>query len=167
MAGVAKRRREAAANPLDVLEELVSANEWPCDRHSECELMVQVAGRWCAYHMYVVWEREMNAMFFSCQLDLRVPETKRGAVYELLARVNEDLWLGHFDLVSQDATTMYRSAVPLRGAAGLSAEQLEDLVDVAILECERFYPALQLVVWGGRPVGEALTVARMDTVGEA
>jgi hypothetical protein len=62
---------------------------------------------------------------------------------------------------------MYRHAIPMRGARGLSAEQLEDLMDVAIQECERFYPALQLVVWGGRSVSEAVLVARMDTKGEA
>ena len=46
-------------------------------------------------------------------------------------------------------------------------EQLEDLVDAAVGECERFYPALQMVVWGGRSVDEALSAALMETVGEA
>lgn len=167
MASLAQTRIETPNNPLDVLEELVSANDWNFERHSECELMVQVSGRWCDYHMYVVWDRQMNAMFVSCQLDQRVPETKRSVVYELLVSINEDLWLGHFDFVRDEGTTMYRHAIPMRGAAGLSAEQLEDLVDVAIHECERFYPALQLVVWGGRSVAEAVMVARMDTHGEA
>ena len=167
MVSLANRQPEPAANPLDTLEELVSANNWTFDRHSECELMVQVGGHWCDYHLYVVWDLDVNAMFVSCQLDQRVPETRRAAVFELLVQVNGGLWLGHFDFVQDDATTMYRHAIPMRGAAGLSAEQLEDLVDIAIHECERFYPALQLVVWGGRSVADAIMVARMDTVGEA
>jgi len=154
-------------NPLDVLEELVCANDWAFDRHSESELMVQVGGRWCDYNLYIVWDPRLSAMFVSCQLDQRVPDTKRTCVYDLLVNVNEALWLGHFDFVRQDSTTMYRSAIPMRGAANLSAEQLEDLIDVAIQECERFYPALQLVVWGGRSVHDALAAARMDTLGEA
>jgi len=161
------RTFEPQNNPLDVLEELVSANDWAFDRHSEWELLIEVAGRWCGYHMYVVWDRHLNAMVFTCQLDLRVPETRRAAVFELLISVNESLWLGHFDFVADDASTMYRYAIPLRGAPGLSVEQLEDLVDVAMQECERFYPALQLVVWGGRSVAEAVMVARMDTIGQA
>ena len=167
MVSLADQYVEALSNPLDTLEELVSANDWTFDRHSECELMVQVGGRCCDYHMYIVWDRNMNAMFVSCRLDQRIPETKRGEIFELLASVNEDLWLGHFDFVREDGTTMYRHAIPMRGTTGLSAEQLEDLVDVAIQECERFYPALQLVVWGGRSVADAMMVARMDTVGEA
>lgn len=167
MANVVGRHLDFSVNPLDVLEELVSANDWTFNRHSDSELMAIVSGRWCAYHMHFILQRDMNAMFFSCQLDLRVPDTKKAAVYELLALVNENLWLGHFDFGSEEGAPMYRHTLPLRGAPGLSVEQLEDLVDVAVVECERFYPALQLVVWGGRSVADALAVARMDTVGEA
>ena len=62
---------------------------------------------------------------------------------------------------------LYRHTVLLRGLRGASVEQLEDLVDAAVNECERFYPALQMVVWGGRSVDEALSAALMETVGEA
>ena len=154
-------------NPIDVLEELVGANDWSFSRHSDSELMFEVAGHWSGYQMYFLWQHDMSALFFSCQLELRVPETKRAQVFELLATVNENLWIGHFDLVAEGAAPVYRHTVPLRGAPGASAEQLEDLIDAAVVECERFYPALQLVVWGGRSIADALTVARMDTIGRA
>ena len=154
-------------NPIDVLEELVGANDWSFSRHSDSELMFEIAGHWSGYQMYFLWQHDMSALFFSCQLELRVPENKRPQVFELLATVNENLWIGHFDLVAEGAAPVYRHTVPLRGAAGASAEQLEDLIDAAVVECERFYPALQLVVWGGRSIADALTVARMDTIGRA
>ncbi len=156
-----------SSNPIDVVEELVGANDWTFLRHSDSELMFEVAGHWSGYQMYFLWQHDMGALFFSCQLELRVPEDKRPQVFELLATVNENLWIGHFDLVSEGAAPVYRHTVPLRGAAGASAEQLEDLIDAAVVECERFYPALQLVVWGGRNIADALTVARMDTIGRA
>ncbi len=156
-----------SSNPIDVVEQLVDANDWTFSRHNDCELMFEVAGHWSGYQMYFLWQHDMGALFFSCQLELRVPETKRSQVFELLATVNENLWIGHFDLVSEGAAPVYRHTVPLRGAAGASAEQLEDLIDAAVIECERFYPALQLVVWGGRSIADALTVARMDTIGRA
>ena len=156
-----------SSNPIDVVEELVGANDWTFSRHSDSELMFEVSGHWSGYQMYFLWQHDMGALFFSCQLELRVPETKRAQVFELLATVNENLWIGHFDLVSDGAAPVYRHTVPLRGAAGASAEQLEDLIDAAVVECERFYPALQMVVWGGRSVADAMTVARMDTIGRA
>jgi hypothetical protein len=35
------------------------------------------------------------------------------------------------------------------------------------MECDRIYPALQMVVWGGSPVREALDAAMLETMGEA
>ena len=55
----------------------------------------------------------------------------------------------------------------LRGAAGASAESLEDLVDIALTECERFFPAFQFVLWGGKSPADALAAAMLDCVGEA
>jgi hypothetical protein len=62
---------------------------------------------------------------------------------------------------------VYRHAVLLRGAPGASAESLEDMVDIAITECERFFPAFQFVLWGGKSASEALEAAMLDCAGEA
>jgi hypothetical protein len=62
---------------------------------------------------------------------------------------------------------VFRHAVLLRGAPGASAESLEDLVDIALNECERFFPAFQFVLWGGKGPKDALDAAMLDCVGEA
>lgn len=158
---------EFPTNPLDLMEELVSANDWAFDRHSESELMVGMSGQWCDHHMHFIWQWHVSAIFFSCHFDVRVPEARRTKVFELLCAVNEKLWLGHFDMVADDGVIMFRHTVPLRGAASVSIEQLEDLVDTAVGECDRLYPALQSVVWGGQSVNDAIAAALMETVGEA
>ncbi len=155
------------SNPLDLLEELIRANDWSFERFSDSELMVDIVGHWCNHHLFFVWQEDLAAIFFSCHFDHKVPASKRAAVHELLAAVNENLWLGHFDLLSEDGMPLFRHTIPLRGARGASVEQLEDLLDAAVVECERFYPALQLVLWGGRSVSEALTKVNMETLGEA
>ena len=55
----------------------------------------------------------------------------------------------------------------LRGAPGASAESLEDMVDIALTECERFFPAFQFVLWGGKTPQEALAAAMLECAGEA
>ncbi len=62
---------------------------------------------------------------------------------------------------------MFRQTTLLRGSHGASVEQLEDLVEIALSECERFYPAFQFVIWGGKTPAEAVSAALLDTVGEA
>jgi hypothetical protein len=117
--------------------------------------------------MYSVWQADVSSMFFSCHFDMKVPETRRQEICDLLAHANERLWLGHFDLMAEEGAIMYRHTIPLRGLSGASVEQLEDLVEAALMECDRIYPALQMVVWGGMPVREALDTALLETVGEA
>ena len=154
-------------NPIDLVEEIVLANDWAHDRASEEEMVVEISGRWCDYRMYFLWQEELSALHFSCGFDMKVPKRRRGPLYELLALANERLWLGHFDLAAGDTSPTFRYAVLLRGQGSASSEQVEDLVDIAVSECERFYPAFQLVIWGGKPAAEALAVAMIDPVGEA
>ncbi|HUK57617.1 MAG TPA: YbjN domain-containing protein [Stellaceae bacterium] len=156
-----------ATNPIDLVEEIVLANEWRHDRSSDEELHVEIPGRWCDYRVLFLWQREMSALHFSCGFEMKVPRGRRGPVYELLATVNERLWLGHFDLAPDDQSPSFRHGVLLRGASGASVEQIEDLVEISVTECERFYPAFQFVVWGGKNAEEAIASAMIDPVGEA
>jgi len=155
-----------AGNPIDLVEEIVIANDWAHDRASEEELIVEISGRWCDYRLYFLWQEELSALHFSCGFDMRVPKRRRTALYELLALANERMWLGHFDLAAGETSPAFRYAVLLRGI-GTAAEQVEDLVDIALSECERFYPAFQLVIWGGKPAEEAMATAMIDPIGEA
>ena len=88
----------SVVNPIDLLEELVSANDWPFDRSSECELAVELSGRWCAYHLWFVWHEQVGGMYFSCHFDLKVPRVRYNAVHALIGGMNEQLWMGHFEL---------------------------------------------------------------------
>ena len=149
--------RGTSPNPIDLLEELVRANDWTFERPSESELMVEVEGRWCGYYLLFIWRTDIGAVSFSCHFDQKVPAHSWPSVYQLIGRINEALWLGHFDLTSDEGLVLFRHTVLLRGLRGASV----------VGECERFYPALQMVVWGGRSVDEALSAALMETVGEA
>jgi hypothetical protein len=159
--------QEPAANPLDIVEEIVAANEWPFDRTSEDELVVEITGRWCDYRLYFMWRDDVSALHFTCAFDARVPHTRRRDANDLLALVNEKLWIGHFDVTSDEGMPMFRHTVPFRGQRGAAVEQLEDLVDAAFTECERFFPAFQFVIWGGKTAAEAMAAAMFETAGEA
>jgi hypothetical protein len=158
---------ETAANPLDLVEKLAVANDWPFHRQNDEELAAEVAGQWCHYKLWFAWHPELGVMHLSCALDMKVPAKKRTPVYTLLAMANEKLWLGHFDVCSEEHTPMFRQTTLLRGSRGATVEQLEDLVEIALSECERFYPAFQFVIWGGKTASEAVSAAILDTMGEA
>ena len=167
MSAVAATTMVSLPNPLDLIEEIVMANEWVFDRAHDDEMVVELSGRWCHYRMYFVWQREISALQFSCQFDMKVPSARRLALNELLANVNNRLWLGHFDVSPEDSMPLFRHTILLRGARAASIEQMEDLVEIALTESERYYPAFQYVIWGGKSAAEAVGAAILDTAGNA
>jgi hypothetical protein len=154
-------------NPLDLIEQIVLAHDWPFDRTSDREIAAEITGRWCDYRLYFSWREDVNALHFTCAYDVRIPTERHSDIHGLLALINEKLWLGHFDLWGEEGMPLFRHSLLLRGTSGLAVEQMEDLVDIAVAECERFYPSFQYVVWAGKTPQEALAAAILETVGEA
>ncbi len=159
--------RDRSTNPLDILEQIIAANEWAFERRSDGEMAAEAPGKWCDYGLHFSWSHEISAMAFTCAFDMKVPAERREKLYELLALANDRLWIGHFGIEAEDGVPVFRHSVLLRGAQGASAESLEDMVDIAITECERFFPAFQFVLWGGKSPAEALAASMLDCVGEA
>ncbi len=156
-----------SVNPLDIVEELLVANEWPFQRSEDGELETQIAGRWCDYRVIFVWQESSSALHFCCRIDTKVAACHRTIISELLATMNGMLWLGHFDLSGDDQTIVFRHTSLLRGISTVSAEIVEDLVDLGISECDRYYPAFQLALWGGKTAAEAIDASILEPVGEA
>lgn len=154
-------------NPLDIVEQFVTANDWPFDRRSDEEMAVEVPGKWCDYSLFFAWREDINALHFTCAFDMKVQSDKRVQVNELLVTLNERMWLGYFGLWAEEGVPMFRHALLLHDAGGASLEQIEDLVDIVLSECERYYPAFQFVIWGGKSAQDAIAAALLDTVGEA
>ena len=118
MSGLQARERERATNPLDVLEQIISSNEWVFERRSDGEMAAEAPGKWCDYGLFFSWSPEISAMHFSCAFDMKVPPETRHKLFELLAIANEKLWIGHFGLESEDGVPVFRHSVLLRGAPG-------------------------------------------------
>ena len=102
-----------------------------------------------------------------CLPEIRVPDAKRKQAQELVARVNEQMWLGHFDIWSNGGVVLYRNGTMLGDEGLLSLSQAQALVEIAVDECDRFYPAFQFVLWGDKSPVEALDAAMVDAAGEA
>ncbi|ARW17743.1 hypothetical protein KOEU_25520 [Komagataeibacter europaeus] len=154
-------------NPLDLMERIVGGYDWNFERRNDSEMAAEAPGKWCDYGLFFCWSEEVNAMHFTCTFDLKVPADQRRNLFELLALANERLWIGHFSMDPDHGTPVFRHAVLLRGSRGASVESLEDMIDIALTECERFYPAFQFVLWGGKKPADALEAAMLDCVGMA
>lgn len=155
------------AHPVDTIERIATLNDWSFDRSGDDEITISVDGSWTDYHVSLTWMGELESLHLACAFDLKVPDRLKSEVCLLLTLVNEQLWLGHFDLWSQDGVVAYRHTLLLAGGAEASAAQCEALLEAALEACERHYQAFQFVLWAGKSAKEAMEVVAFETVGEA
>jgi hypothetical protein len=159
--------REDDAVPVDMLASLFEARGWPYEFASDDEISCEVQGSWASYQMRGIWRHEDHVLQLLCLPDIRVPDDKRAAMFEVLALINEQLWLGHFDVWSNGSVLLYRHGLMLGDDGLLSPAQAHAAVEAAIEECDRFYPAFQFILWGDKSPTEALASALVDAAGEA
>lgn len=156
------------AAPIDMLESYYAAHGWTHEREDD-EVVAHVKGSWTEYELRALWREEDSVLQFLAFPDIRVTDERRSAIYEAIGLVNEQLWVGHFELWSSSGILLYRHAAMIDGSneGTLSLAAAELLIESAIDECERFYPVFQFVMWGGKSPKEALAAALTETQGEA
>ena len=157
----------SAYNPLDNVERMATTRDWAFDRSSDDEVTLVVTGEWAEYHLSFTWMTEIEALHLACAFDMKIPTARRPEVQRLIAAINEQLWVGHFDIWTHTGMIMYRQALVLPGGIRASTAQCETMLVSAIHACERYYPAYQFVVWAGKTAAEAMSAAMFDTEGEA
>jgi hypothetical protein len=158
---------ERQTHPVDVIEHVAALEDWCFERAQDDEITVSVTGRWTDYHVSFSWMENVEALHLACTFDLKVAEPRRAEVTRLLSLVNEQMWLGHFDLWSNEGVVLFRHALVLAGGTDPSARQIGALLTSAVESCDRYFQAFQFVVWAGKSAQEALEGALFETVGEA
>jgi hypothetical protein len=154
-------------NPLAVVEDIAASNNWSFERSGEDEVTIVSKGDWTDYQLSFTWMTEIEALHLACAFDMKIPPARRAEVQRLIAAINEQLWVGHFDIWTHTGMIMYRQALVLPGGIAASTAQCETMLAGALHACERYYPAFQFVVWAGKSAAEAMTAAMFDTEGEA
>jgi len=158
--------RPRTNNPIDLVERIASKQAWACERTGDDELTLTVAGQWTDYHVSLNWRGDLRTLHIASAFDAKVPENRLSEVYRLVAQINEQLWLGHFDVWLQEGLIMYRQGLMLNEALA-TIGQCEALLKAALEACERYYQAFQFVVWAGKPSREALASTMFETEGQA
>jgi hypothetical protein len=154
-------------HPLDVVERLAAEHDFAFDRDHEDEIAISTSGALAEYHIAFTWLEDVEAVHIACAFDLKVPERRRAEVLSLIAMINEQLWVGHFDLWSREHVVMFRHALVLSGGAKASGRQCAALLSSAVEACDRFYQAFQFVVWANKSAKDAFEAAIFETQGEA
>jgi hypothetical protein len=155
------------AEPLDMLASYFEANGWTFQQNGDDEIAATTQGSWTQYELRAIWREDDQVLQLLAMPDIRVPDDMRGAIYETIGLINEQLWLGHFEMWSSSGVVLFRHGALLGQGDMLTIDQAQLLVEAALDECERFYPVFQFVLWGGKSPSEAIAASMIETRGEA
>jgi len=155
-------------NPIDTVEDVLTPDDsLQLTRPSSRELLVVTPGQWASYRLHCFWQTELQALHTAAMMELKIGEDHRAKIMELMCLINARLWIGHFEFSDDDQMPVFRHGLLLRGQDRVARAQVEDMMEVAIGECDRFYPAFQLVLLADHEPKKALEAAMIETVGEA
>jgi hypothetical protein len=77
------------------------------------------------------------------------------------------VWTGAFTWWSEQKLMVWRYGLLLSGGQMASPEQIDELIASAVMACERFYPAFQMVTWGENSPAASMKVAIAEAYGRA
>ena len=153
-------------DPLDVVEHVLNAENLDFDRTEDGDLAFALAGDWKDYELWFAWRPEADCLQLCLSLDLQSTKDQRPQIHELLALINQRIWLGHFE-VWDDGEVVFRHAMALMTGERPTLAQAAAMIDVAMEAADRFYPAYDFMIRGGKSPSEAIAACMFDTVGEA
>ena len=117
--------------------------------------------------LFFAWEPNMQCMHLSCLMDIETKIEDRSKIFELLALVNEELWVGHFSYWTEQNVPVFKHSVLLNKNDDNFEQKISQIIDIAVKECERMYPIFKVVLTKGMDPKQALYPMMMETFGSA
>ncbi|WP_292289273.1 YbjN domain-containing protein [Marivita sp.] len=154
-------------HPIDIVEHIANHHDWDFDRIAEDQIAMAVEGQWRTYSITLAWSPYDETLRLICTFDMEPPQDRLPALYESLNAVNDQCWAGAFTYWEEAKLMVYRYGLVLAGGNVASAEQIDTMINCAVMSAERYYPAFQLVAWGNRTAKHALEVAIAEAYGRA
>lgn len=154
-------------NPIDLVENIFLSKSFELERRNTNEIVVEVQGKWSNMLLFFAWEASMQCMHISCLMDIENKIENRSKIFELLALINEELWVGHFSYWTEQNTPVFKHSIFMHQNEETFEERLSQIIDIAINECERMYPIFKVVLTKGMEPRQALYPMMMETVGQA
>lgn len=148
-------------NPLDTIENILLKDDISFDRRSDTELVAEVLGKWDNMLVFFAYEEHLRCLHISCLLNIENATVDRGKIFELLAMLNENLWLGHFSYWNEQRMPIFKHSIILQDEEELFSGKISKIIELSIMECERVYPIFNAVMRQNVAPSQALFTTSM------
>ena len=133
-------------NPIDAVDNMFQGKSVEFERRSSTEVVAEVEGKWDNMLLFFAWEEHLRCLHISCLMNIDSPTADTGKIFELLALVNEDMWLGHFSYWNERKMPMFKHSLIINPDESDFFGKLEQVFSIAVSECEQMYPIFKAVL---------------------
>ncbi|MAU13272.1 MAG: hypothetical protein CL607_25870 [Anaerolineaceae bacterium] len=119
-------------------------------------------GNWTCYAQ--ARESQHQFVFYSV-LPVNVPDEKRQAISEFIARANYGMIIGNFELDYDDGEVRYKTSIDVEGAS-LSHPLLRQVVYTNVLVMDRYMPGLMKVIFSDQPPANVIDEIEAQNSGQ-
>jgi hypothetical protein len=159
---------ETPTDPLDTVEAVLGQDDrFMCERAEDGDVHFSFKCSWGETVGYFSYRHELPALLFTLGFDIQSPKSRLNEAIRLAGLINENLWLGHFDVWSDDGTIIFRHAMPMIGRDEISVGEVQAMLAAALDAAERFQPAFHFLILGSMAAEDASQAALFETCGEA
>lgn len=157
---------EHMAHPIDLVEHIAHERQWMFNRCAENKVSLCREGLWRDYAMDLCWVSHERILQLICAFDLKLLELRANEFYKMLNLSNMRCFTGSFVYCNQNKMAIYRYGL-MSEDGYLDEVQIERMIEEGFCNLERFFPAFQLVNWGGSTADDALKIAFDKIYGHA
>ena len=154
-------------DPLDVVERVLAAENLSFDRTDDGDLAFALTGDWKDFELWFAWRPEADCLQLCLSMDLKAGKALRDSAHDLINLINQRVWLGHFEAWAEEGEIVFRHALSLPDSERPSMAQTAAMIDAAMEAADRFYPAFDFLISGGKTPEEAMAACMFETVGQA
>ncbi len=140
----------------DTVVSYLQNDNWNFERINNSEnLKCGVKGKNASYRIFFSIKEENNRLVVYVVSPFNIPEEKRVAAAEFIARANSGMYFGNLELDLDDGEVRYKTSIDLEGGT-LTEKMVENLIYWGYWGMDRYYPGLMALIYGGKSPAEAV-----------
>ena len=154
-------------DPIDQIEDIIFAYGLESHRLDKNQLIISLRGIWSNYELSFSFMEDLSLIQLNNNLSIKVPDSLVLGLQSMISLINEKLNLGYFGYSTDKRCIYFRYNLFLKGIIEITTEQVEDLFDNVIYECDKYFPAFQIYLKKKSDPIYAINTALLETLGEA
>lgn len=151
---------------IDMAEDVATKMDVLCSR-TDNEITIKLKNG--KFFLLAMVDSEHDLMTFICDLQLKVPKSKQASILKAISRVNERIWVGHFDFITAKECIVYNLTIPFLSYFTIDRQLVEFLYRTIADDCDKFYNYFLTIIHDKRKGSDALALQALfvDTCAEA